>query len=140
MLLYAIGWLIGLINLTVTLCLHRKTKYSQIAQLAEQRTVNPFVVGSSPTLGAMKNNNINNFGHVHNINYQKDNINFQQTIKRVQKTSTLEIEPDVYKKLADEMAYLFDRLAFDQDSIHTWFEVKTVLDKYESIKDGQSNR
>ena len=27
--------------------------HSQIAQLAEQRTVNPFVVGSSPTLGAM---------------------------------------------------------------------------------------
>ena len=27
--------------------------HSQIAQLAEQRTVNPLVVGSSPTLGAM---------------------------------------------------------------------------------------
>ncbi len=27
--------------------------YSQIAQLAELRTVNPLVVGSSPTLGAM---------------------------------------------------------------------------------------
>ena len=31
------------------------TIYSQIAQLAEQRTVNPRVVGSSPTLGAMTN-------------------------------------------------------------------------------------
>lgn len=28
--------------------------YSQIAQLAELRTVNPLVVGSSPTLGAMR--------------------------------------------------------------------------------------
>jgi hypothetical protein len=107
--------------------------------LAEQWTVNPSVVGSSPTLGAMKNNN-DNFGHVHNItNYQKDNINFQQTIKRIQKVSTLEIELDAYTKLADEMAYLFDRLASDQNSVHTWFEVKTVLDKYESIKNGQSN-
>jgi hypothetical protein len=87
----------------------------------------------------MKNNN-DNFGHVHNItNYQKDNMNFQQTIKRIQKTSTLEMELDVYKKLADDMAYLFDRLASDQDSIHTWFEVKSILDKYESIKNGQSN-
>lgn len=88
----------------------------------------------------MKNNNNNQFGHVHNITNQKDNINFQQTIKRIQKTSNLEIELDIYKKLADEMAYLFDRLASDQNSIHTWFEVKNVLDKYESIKDGQSNR
>ena len=121
----------------------QKNPLSQIAQLAEQWTVNPSVVGSSPTLGAMKNNNNNQFGHVHNvhnINYQKDNINFQQTIKRIQKTSALEMELDIYKKLADDMAYLFDRLASDQDSIHTWFEVKTVLDKYESIKDGQSNR
>jgi len=139
MILYAIGWSIGLINLAVTLYLHRKTKSSQIAQLAEQRTVNPLVVSSNLTLGAMKNNN-DNFGHVHNItNYQKDNMNFQQTIKRIQKTSTLEMELDVYKKLADDMAYLFDRLASDQDSIHTWFEVKSILDKYESIKNGQSN-
>ena len=136
---YIIGWSISLINLVVTLYLHRKTKSSQIAQLAEQWTVNPSVVGSSPTLGAMKNNN-DNFGHVHNItNYQKDNINFQQTIKRIQKVSTLEIELDAYKKLADEMVYLFDRIASDQNSIHTWFEVKTILDKYESIKNGQSN-
>ncbi len=35
-------------------CLHGD-KLSQIAQLAELRTVNPLVVGSSPTLGAMKN-------------------------------------------------------------------------------------
>jgi hypothetical protein len=34
------------------LCLLGK-HYSQIAQLAELRTVNPLVVGSSPTLGAM---------------------------------------------------------------------------------------
>jgi len=88
----------------------------------------------------MKNNNINNFGHVHNIHeYEQNNIQLQRTIKRIQKTSTLEIELDVYKKLADEMAYLFDRLASDQDSIHTWFEVKSILDKYESIKNGQSN-
>ena len=140
MILYVIGWLIGLINLAVTFYLHRKTKYSQIAQLAEQRTVNPFVVGSSPTLGAMKNNNNNQFGHVHNITNQKDNINFQQTIKRIQKTSNLEMELDTYKKLTDQMAYLFDRLASDQNSIHTWFEVKTVLDKYESIKNEQRNR
>jgi hypothetical protein len=33
-------------------CLHG-SNYSQIAQLAELRTVNPLVVGSSPTLGAM---------------------------------------------------------------------------------------
>ena len=52
MVLYAIGWLIGIINLAVTFYLHRKTKFSQIAQLAELRTVNPLVVGSSPTLGA----------------------------------------------------------------------------------------
>lgn len=116
------------------------TPPSQIAQLAEQWTVNPSVVGSSPTLGAMKNDN-NNFGHVHNLHeYEKDSVRFQQTIKRIQKSSTLEIELDVYKKLTDEMAYLFDRLASDQNSIHTWFEVKDVLDKYESIKDGQSNR
>jgi len=88
----------------------------------------------------MKNNNINNFGHVHNINYQKDNINFQQTIKRIQKISNIQMELDTYKKLADEMVHLFDRLASDQNSVHTWFEVKTVLDKYESIKNGQSNR
>lgn len=143
MLKYAIGWSIGIINLAATFYLHRKTKSSQIAQLAEQWTVNPSVVGSSPTLGAMKNNNNNQFGHVHNVHnitYQKDNINFQQTIKRIQKVSNLQVELDAYKKLTDEMVYLFDRLASDQNSIHTWFEVKTVLDKYESIKDGQSNR
>ncbi len=106
--------------------------------MAEQRTVNPFVVGSSPTLGAMKKDN-EKYGHVHNL-YEKDNLQFQQTIKRIQKTSTIEIELDIYKKLADEMVYLFDRLASDQNSVHTWFEVKSVLDKYESIKDGQSNR
>lgn len=91
----------------------------------------------------MKNNNNNQFGHVHNVHniaYKKDNINFQQAIKRIQKVSTLEMELDAYKKLTDEMAYLFDRLASDQNSIHIWFEVKNVLDKYESIKDGQSNR
>ena len=27
---------------------------SEVAQLAEQRTVNPLVVGSSPTLGAIR--------------------------------------------------------------------------------------
>jgi len=32
--------------------------YSQIAQLAELRTVNPLVVGSSPTLGAMNRINM----------------------------------------------------------------------------------
>ena len=31
-----------------------KTKYSSIAQSVEQRTVNPWVVGSSPTWGAKK--------------------------------------------------------------------------------------
>ena len=31
---------------------HRVEQYSGVAQLAEQRTVNPFVVGSSPTPGA----------------------------------------------------------------------------------------
>jgi len=87
----------------------------------------------------MKNNN-NNFGHVHNIHeYENDNMRFQQTIKRIQKTSNIQMELDTYKKLADEMVHLFDRLASDQNSIHTWFEVKTVLDKYESIKNGQSN-
>jgi len=33
-------------------CLHGN-KQTQVAQLAELRTVNPLVVGSSPTLGAM---------------------------------------------------------------------------------------
>ena len=37
---------------------------SEVAQLAEQRTVNPWVVGSSPTLGANKYQQ--NFNHVYN--------------------------------------------------------------------------
>ena len=111
---------------------------SQIAQLAEQRTVNPFVVGSSPTLGAMKKDN-EKYGHVHNL-YEKDNLHFQQTMKRIQRMSSLEEELDIFRDLTDEMAYLFDRLASDQNSIHTWFEVKRILDKYEGIKNGQNNR
>jgi hypothetical protein len=79
------------------------------------------------------------YGHVHNL-YEKDNLQFQQTMKRIQKVSGLEQELDIFKELVDEMVYLFDRLASDQNSIHTWFEVKTILDKYERIKNGQSNR
>ncbi len=79
------------------------------------------------------------YGHVHNL-YEKDNLHFQQTMKRMQKVSGLEQELDIFKELVDEMVYLFDRLASDQNSIHTWFEVKTILDKYERIKNGQSNR
>jgi hypothetical protein len=86
----------------------------------------------------MKKDN-NNYGHVHNL-YEKDNLHFQQTMKRIQKVSGLEQELDIFKELVDEMVYLFDRLASDQNSIHTWFEVKTILDKYERIKNGQSNR
>ena len=33
--------------------IRNKGKYSSIAQSVEQRTVNPWVVGSSPTWGAM---------------------------------------------------------------------------------------
>ena len=38
-----------------------KTKYSSIAQSVEQRTVNPWVVGSSPTWGAKKNEEKSSF-------------------------------------------------------------------------------
>ena len=39
---------------TQRLLYRRKIKYSSIAQSVEQRTVNPWVVGSSPTWGAKK--------------------------------------------------------------------------------------
>ena len=62
--------------------------HSQIAQLAEQRTVNPLVVGSSPTLGAMTKANFStrtNDGQVHH--HQED----------IQEALSCFVSPDGYR-------------------------------------------
>ena len=52
---------------TQRLLYRRKIKYSSIAQSVEQRTVNPWVVGSSPTWGAKASRTISSWGFTFRI-------------------------------------------------------------------------
>ncbi len=137
MLLYAIGWLIGVINLAVTLYLHRKTKFSQIAQLAEQRTVNPLVVGSSPTLGAMTNEN-NYYKKYIETNKNEIGLNKDQ-FKKDSERFRKNLELSFYKGMTEDMLWLFEVLAENPNDIQTWFKVKDIMEKYKKvIQNGQS--
>lgn len=88
------------------------TTYSQIAQLAEQRTVNPRVVGSSPTLGAMSNE-------------------YEATIRDMQKSiSDYELQVRTWMKTAEKYSIEAALIKFERD---TYKSILLELEK--AIKD-----
>ena len=137
MVLYAIGWLIGLINLAVTFYLHRKTKFSQIAQLAELRTVNPLVVGSNPALGAMTNENNYYKKYIEN-NKHEIGLNKDQ-LKRDSEKFRKDLELSFYKGITEDMLWLFEVLAENPNDIQTWFKVKDLMEQYKKVTQNGQN-
>ena len=116
--------------------------YTQIAQLAELRTVNPLVVGSIPTLGAMTYNE----WYIKNITpkeFEKINKSREQWIKNTasysKKAAYSELENERLNRLLDDMAYVLDLLVDGPSDNRVWFKVKEVLDKYEKYKREQGN-
>ena len=137
MVLYGIGWSIGIINLVVTLYLYKKTKYSQIAQLAELRTVNPLVVGSNPALGAMTNENNYYKKYIEN-NKHEIGLNKDQ-LKRDSEKFRKDLELSFYKGITEDMLWLFEVLAENPNDIQTWFKVKDLMEKYKKVTQNGQN-
>ena len=137
MVLYGIGWSIGIINLVVTLYLYKKTKYSQIAQLAELRTVNPLVVGSNPALGAMTNENNYYKKYIEN-NKHEIGLNKDQ-LKRDSEKFRKDLELSFYKGITEDMLWLFEVLSENPNDIQTWFKVKDLMEQYKKVTQNGQN-
>ena len=137
MVLYAIGWSIGIINLVVTLYLYKKTKYSQIAQLAELRTVNPLVVGSNPALGAMTNENNYYKKYIEN-NKHEIGLNKDQ-LKRDSEKFRKDLELSFYKGITEDMLWLFEVLSENPNDIQIWFKVKDLMEQYKKVTQNGQN-
>lgn len=111
---------------------------SQIAQLAELRTVNPLVVGSNPTLGAMTNENNYYKKYIeknkHEIGLNKEQ--FRKDSERIRK----DLELSFYKGMTEDMLWLFEVLAENPNDIQTWFKVKDLMEQYKKVtQNGQNN-
>ena len=137
MVLYGIGWSIGIINLVVTLYLYKKTKYSQIAQLAELRTVNPLVVGSNPALGAMTNENNYYKKYIEN-NKHEIGLNKDQ-LKRDSEKFRKDLELSFYKGITEDMLWLFEVLSENPNDIQIWFKVKDLMEQYKKVTQNGQN-
>lgn len=77
------------------------------------------VVGSSPTLGAMENNN-----QLNTWVKAAEHHSFKATLSS--------LEAKNWRRIADELAFALDLISDDPSNIKSWFKVKAALDRYES--------